>query len=77
MGVAMKQVVLNVPDISCEHCEHAITEALSPVAGVQRVAVNIENKEVTVAYDEDAVDLDRLQEILKEEDYPVQSVNGR
>jgi copper chaperone len=70
----MKQVVLNVPDISCEHCEHAITEALTPVSGVQGVAVSVENKQVTVAYDENAVDLDTLHRILEEEDYPVQSV---
>ncbi len=70
----MKQVILRVPDISCEHCEHAITEALTPVAGVQRVAVDIDAKEVEVAYDEGTVDLDQLKDILQEEDYPVASV---
>ena len=31
----MKSVTLNVPDISCEHCERAITGALSgAVAGL-------------------------------------------
>ncbi len=70
----MKQIILSVPDISCEHCEHAITEALTPVAGVQRVAVDIENKEVAVSYDDSAVDVDQLKDILQEEDYPVESV---
>jgi copper chaperone len=72
----VKQVILSVPDISCEHCEHAITEALTPVAGVQRVAVDIDRKQVEVAYDEGSVTVDALKEILAEEDYPVASVAG-
>ena len=70
----MKKVILSVPDISCEHCEHAITEALTPVAGVQRVAVDIDGKLVEVSYDDGAVNLEQLKDILKEEDYPVESV---
>jgi copper chaperone len=66
--------VLNVPDISCEHCERAITEALTPIAGVQRVAVDIPGKQVQVEYDQGRVSLDRMKEILEEEDYPVASV---
>jgi hypothetical protein len=31
----MTSVTLNVPDISCEHCQHAITAALSPVEGIE------------------------------------------
>ncbi len=37
----MNTVTLNVPDISCEHCERAITGALSPVDGVRSVRVDI------------------------------------
>lgn len=72
----MKQVILTVPDIFCEHCEHAITEALTPVAGVQHVAVDISGKQVEVAYDEGTVDLATLKHILQEEDYPVESVTN-
>lgn len=72
----MKTIVLNVPDISCEHCERAITGALTPVSGVQSVAVDIPAKQVRVAYQEDAVDVEQMKEILKEEDYPVESVSA-
>ena len=51
----MSNVILNVPDISCEHCERAITDALSPVGGVRR-------------------NVDRMKELLNEEDYAVESV---
>lgn len=69
----MKQVVLTVPDISCEHCERTITGALSPVAGVRDVRVDIPTKQVHVEYDEHTVDVNRMKDILQEEDYPVES----
>jgi copper chaperone CopZ len=37
----MATTVLNVPDISCEHCERTITGALSPVEGIRPVDVDI------------------------------------
>ena len=37
----MATTVLNVPDISCEHCERTITNALQPVDGVRSVRVDI------------------------------------
>ena len=70
----MQTVILNVPDISCEHCERAITGALTPVDGVRSVAVDIPAKQVRVEYEEGTVDVERMKEVLEEEDYPVESV---
>ena len=70
----MTTTVLSVPDISCEHCQNAITGALSPVEGVRNVDVNVESKQVRVDYDETVVDLNRLKAVLQEEEYPVESV---
>jgi copper chaperone len=70
----MATTVLNVPDISCEHCEHTITNALSPVDGVQAVSVDIPAHQVRVEYDASRVNIDRMREILNEEEYPVESV---
>ena len=67
----MATAMLSVPDISCEHCERTITEALTPVEGIQAVAVDIPAKRVRVDYDERAIDVDRMKAILAEEDYPV------
>lgn len=72
----MKMVVLNVPDISCEHCERAITGALTPVEGVQTVAVDIPARQVRVEYDESRVGVDQMKDVLAEEEYPVASVSG-
>ena len=71
----MARVVLNVPDISCEHCQNTITKALKPIEGVQGVNVDIPTKQVTVEYDEAAIGVDRIEDILEEEDYPVESAS--
>ena len=70
----MANAVLNVPDISSEHCEHTITTALSPVEGVREVKVDIPAKQVHVTYDDTVIGVDRLKEVLQEEEYPVESV---
>ena len=70
----MATTVLNVPDISCEHCERTITNALTPVAGIRAVDVDIPAKQVQVDYDAAQVDVEQMKEILQEEDYPVASV---
>jgi copper chaperone len=69
----MATTVLNVPDISCEHCERTITNALTPMAGVQQVKVDIPAKRVRVDYDEATVSIDAIKDVLQEEDYPVES----
>lgn len=70
----MASTVLNVPDISCEHCERTITDALAPLEGVRIVQVDIPTRQVRVEYDEDQVSVDQMKDILQEEDYPVESV---
>ena len=68
-----QNTVLNVPDISCEHCERTITQALTPVDGIESVRVDIPSKQVRVEYDPARVDLERMKAILQDEDYPVAS----
>ncbi len=70
----MATAILHVPDISCEHCERTVTRALAPLAGIQRVSVDVPAKQVRVTYDDAVVTVTRMQEVLREEDYPVASV---
>jgi len=65
--------ILTVPCLSCEHCERTIKEALTPVDGVNTVAVDIPAKQVRVDYDAGAVSVDQMKSILAEEDYPVEA----
>jgi copper chaperone len=70
----MATTILNVPDISCEHCERTITDALTPIAGVRAVNVDIPARQVHVDYDESRINVDRMKDVLQEEDYPVASI---
>jgi copper chaperone len=67
----MSQITLNVPDISCAHCEKAVVGALQDKPGVKAVQVNIPAKIVYLDYDETAFSLDQVKEALDEEGYPV------
>ena len=70
----MSSVVFDVPDVSCEHCERAITAALQPLEGVADVRVDIPGRTVTVAFDEAAIGVERLKAVMAAEDYPVARV---
>lgn len=67
----MTQTVLSVPDISCDHCARTVTNALSPLEGVARVAVDVPSKRVTVEYDPAQIDVAKMSSVLADEDYPV------
>ena len=51
----------------------AITEALTPVSGVRSVKVDIPTKRVELDFDDSALSLDQIKQILAEESYPVGS----
>ncbi|HUE75894.1 MAG TPA: heavy-metal-associated domain-containing protein [Chloroflexota bacterium] len=70
----MALATLNVPDISCNHCERAIKNALGSIEGIQDVVVDIPAKQVQVAYDPERINLEQVQQILHDDDYPVESV---
>ena len=72
----MAIATLNVPDISCEHCERTVTNALTPLEGVRDVQVDVPAKRVRVTYDERVVTLEHMKRALQREDYPVASVDG-
>jgi len=67
----MATAILHVPDISCEHCERTVTKALMLLQGVQSVGVDVSAKQVRVTYDGTIVGVERMKEVLREEDYPV------
>ena len=47
----MSEITYRVPDMSCAHCEHAVSTELQSVAGVESVDVNLETKLVVVRGD--------------------------
>lgn len=71
----MTRKTLSVPDVSCEHCEHTITGALGALEGIDSVHVDIPGHQVAVEFDEARIGLDRIIEVLREEEYPVAAVS--
>jgi copper chaperone len=67
----MEQTTLIAPDISCQHCQHAIEEALGELAGVYTVKVDIPSKMVNLTYDPQKVTLAKIEEVLDDIGYTV------
>ena len=53
----MAQDTVSVEGMSCEHCVETITKAVGRVAGVRKVSVELEEKNVFVDYDDAAISL--------------------
>jgi copper chaperone len=71
----MAIATLNVPDISCEHCERTVKNALTPLEGVRDVQVDLGTKRIRVTFDERVVTVEQLKRVLQGEDYPVASAD--
>ena len=69
--MAVQEVVLSVPDVSCEHCVRTINGALGGVAGIEYVSTDIPTKTVKLRYDATVVGLEKVEEILDDAGYTV------
>jgi copper chaperone len=48
----MMQKVLKVEGMTCQHCAQTVTETVGKMTGVEKVDVSLEQKEVTIDFDE-------------------------
>ncbi len=67
----MESTTLVAPDISCEHCQHAIEGAVGKLDGVSQVKVDIPTKAVRIDYDPKIVTLAKIVEVLDDTGYTV------
>ena len=63
--------ILEVPSVSCSHCQAAIEGAVGAVDGVRQVVVDVGEKRVTIDFDADQVSLDALEAVVFDEGYEV------
>ena len=47
----MMRKVLKVEGMTCQHCVQTVSETVGKMAGVQKVDVNLDQKEVTIEFD--------------------------
>jgi copper chaperone len=67
----MESTTLVAPDISCEHCQHAIEGAIGKLEGVSSVKVDLPTKSVHIDYDPEIVPLTKIEEVLDDTGYTV------
>lgn len=67
----IEDIVLSVPDISCEHCVKAVDGALGRLAGVQAVSTDIPTKSVHLRYDAGQLSLAQIEAALDDVGYTV------
>ena len=67
----METTTLVAPDISCEHCQHAIEGAVGKMDGVKTVNVDIPTKTVQVEYNPQQVTLAKIEEVMDDVGYNV------
>jgi len=67
----MESTTLVAPDISCEHCQHAIEGAVGKVEGIKNVTVDIPAKTVHVEYDPKLVTEGKIEEVMDDAGYTV------
>jgi copper chaperone len=67
----VESTTLVAPDISCEHCQHAIEGALGKISGVSSAKVDIPSKTVHVNYDPKQITLPKIEEVLDDIGYTV------
>lgn len=67
----MQEVVLAVPDVSCEHCVKAINGALGVLPGVEAVSTDIPTRSVYLRYDAAQLSLTQIEATLDDVGYTV------
>ena len=69
---ASTTTTLSVPAIHCDNCKSSIEGAVSGLDGVGSASVSVEERTVTVSYDEAAVDLGAIRQAIEEQGFDVE-----
>ena len=62
---------LSVPDIHCGNCKSSIEGALGGLAGIESADVSVDDRTVTVSYDDASVGMDRIKATIEEQGFEV------
>lgn len=60
-----------IENIICVNCENLIERELSELQGVLKVKASYSSGQVTITYDEDIINLSKIQEAIEKEDYHI------
>jgi sulfite exporter TauE/SafE/copper chaperone CopZ/plastocyanin domain-containing protein len=68
---------LYIDNMTCINCENIIEQELSKTIGVESITASYSKGTATVTYDTSVISLERIEEILKKEDYHVKKVDTK
>ncbi len=63
--------ILQVEGMSCNHCVNSIKNAIGALKGVESVEVDLEQKKVTVNYNEGLVSIQTIKETIEDQGYAI------
>lgn len=66
-----RDLVLSVPEVSCEHCVNTINGGLGKLSGVQAVKTDIPTKTVNLRIDPSKISQQQIESALDELGYTV------
>lgn len=67
----MTSKIINVEGMSCDHCKMAVSKAVSELEGVSAVEVSLENKTVSVDFEENKLPIDAIEQAIEGQGYDV------
>jgi copper chaperone len=67
----MTDVLLQAPEIHCDHCKMSIEGAVAALAGVDSVEVAIADATVRVSFDDTRLQLASIKKAIEEQGYAV------
>ncbi len=66
-----EQATLQVTGMTCGHCVKAVEDNVGALAGVDKVAVNLEAGTVDVSFTSPAVDLKKISDTIEDQGFDV------
>ncbi|MCD1655188.1 sulfite exporter TauE/SafE family protein [Treponema zuelzerae] len=70
-----KRIMLHVDGMTCGACESRITKTLRALSGVLSAEARVQSGQVIVEYDEDQIDLSRIENAIENIGYPIRRKN--
>ncbi len=67
----MKETIIKVEGMSCQHCVKAVTGALQALPGVAEAKVDLEAGTAAVTYDENKVSPEAMKAAILDQGYDV------
>ncbi|HEY4607037.1 MAG TPA: cation transporter [Acidimicrobiia bacterium] len=67
----MTEVLLQAPEIHCDHCKMSIEGAVGSLDGVESVDVAIADATVRVSFDDGRLDLKSIKKTIEDQGYAV------